>query len=120
MHRGGLAYRQGMQLFHFAAWEFLREIIRECVISLARADRAMKEGKALERLRERMASLPGIEEMRPKGLNLEQTVGAIEVTLVGSRALASQEQALIHRTLDEVNRRYGTRIRMSIAPATHQ
>jgi len=110
----GLHYRQAMHPIHFPAWDFLRAVIRECAISLARADRAMKEAKALDQLREGTSSIYGIEEMQIEESDREQITGDVNITFSVSRLLSSQEQSLIYRTLDEVNRRFGTRIHATI------
>jgi hypothetical protein len=107
-----------MHIHHFSARGFLWDLIRECAISLARADRAMKEGKALEQLRERASSLNGIEEMHVEDTDRARTTNDVEITLAVSRSLSSQEQSLIQRALDEVNRRFGTRLRISVVPRT--
>jgi hypothetical protein len=110
VYQAGMAQHRGSSLLHLPVWESVREFLRKCWLSISHADLAMKEGKAMLLLRERLAGSIGIKDLRLDESRREQDVGIVRMFLVSSRALTDQEHAVVHATVDKVNGRYGTHI----------
>jgi hypothetical protein len=103
-----------MYLFQVPQLETVREFFDRISKLFAQMDLATKHGKALEHLRERVIGLYGIEEMIVREPGSERDSPEIKISLVTSRPQSLEEQYLIRRILDEVNRRFGTSIQAAI------
>lgn len=110
VYQTGMAQHRGSSLLHLPVWESVREFFRKCWLSISNADLAMKEGKAMLLLQERLVSSNGILGLRVDGSRTERDIGIVRVFLFSSRALTDQEKAFLYATVDEVNSRHGSHI----------
>jgi hypothetical protein len=76
---------------------------------------AVREGKGLEQLRERTLGRYGIREMAVLESSHVGSAHEIVVVLHAARLLTAKEGYFMHRTVDEVNRRFGIHIRVDIS-----
>ncbi len=95
-------------------WRRVRESFHAHLDSLSKADRAIRVGKALNQLQERLVwscSIPNATvEVHPDS----QATADIAVCLAMSAPLTAEEVALIGRTLAQVNGRFDVQIRLEI------
>jgi hypothetical protein len=114
MNGGAIVSHNGMPLFHVSLWEPLRKAFRRCAASLAQADLAIREEKALEQLHERIVGSYGVKRMQIEDPGREWDARDIRICFVASRSLTPEEDFLVRRILMEVNRRYDMKFRLSI------
>jgi len=110
VYQSGMAHHRGSSLLHLLVMEFVREFFRKCWLSLAKADVALKEGRTLQLLQERLVGSNGIKDLQIDQSRKEGEMGLVRVYLVASRPLSDGEKAFVHATVDEVNSRYGSHI----------
>ena len=115
MHGGGIVESQGMHLVHTPVSEIVREFWRLCSATLASMNMAIRQGKGLEQLRERILGRCGIQGMRVLESSPVRNDRDVMVTLHSTRPLSAEEEYFVHRVVDEVNRRFGTIIRVGIS-----
>jgi hypothetical protein len=110
VYQSKMAHHHGWSLLHLPAWGSVRDFFRKRLLSIRNADLAVREGKAMLLLQERLVGSNGIKDLRVDESRTEQDVGIVRMFLVSSKALTDQEKAVVHATVDKVNGRYGTHI----------
>jgi len=101
-----------MSGFPVSLWGLLGETFRRSAKSLAQADLAFREGKALDQLRERVVGLCGITNMRVEDRREEDASGMVNICLLAGRSLTAEEESMVRLVFAEVNRRYATSFRL--------
>ncbi len=114
MIHGGMTVHDGMGHFQFTAWERLLESVRRIGASLAQTDAALKEGKALELVRERIVGSFGVTGMQIRDPSGIRDTGDLNLWLLVNRTLTREENHGIRSSLAKINRRYHARIRLTI------
>ena len=110
VYQTGMAHQSAQHLLHLPSWQSVREFVRGAGLSIARIDRAVKEGKALDVLQERLIRAKGIEGIQLDPSRMERQERVTRVFIVSSNQLTKDEQAVVHATVDEVNRRFGSHV----------
>jgi hypothetical protein len=75
---------------------------------------ATTQGRALEHFRESVSGC-GIEEVIVHDISSERPSPDIRISLLTIRPLTLQQRALIHRSIEKVNRRFGTRLQVDLS-----
>jgi hypothetical protein len=87
--------------------EFLRESLRLWSENVACVNTALRKGRGIENLKERLVGLYGIEEILLRDSPSRGDVSLASVSFLLSRPLTSQETRKIFQALTDVNRRFG-------------
>jgi hypothetical protein len=114
MIHGGMTIRHDMSHFWYSVWERVLEGARQIADSLAQADVAWREMKALEQIHMRFIECgvgTRIEVLEP---GRASTRADLNIGLFVNRSLQREESFRIRRGIDRLNRRYGTSIRLLI------
>ncbi len=111
MSQGAIVTPNGMPLFHAPLWDLLQETFHRIEASLAQTDMAVKQGKAVDELRDRLVGFYGIADVRVENSVNLRGPEDMNVSLDVAGPLTPEQRSVIRRTLAEVNRRYGTQLR---------
>ncbi len=111
MSQGAIVANHGMPLFHAPLWNLLQETFHRIEASLAQTDMAVKQGKALDDLCQRVVGSYGIKDVHVEdSVNLHGPAH-MNLSLDVAGPLTPEQRSFIRRALAEVNRRYGTQLR---------
>jgi hypothetical protein len=101
----------GASLFHMSMNSFVRESLRLFHASLAHTNLAIREGKALELLRELVVGFYGMKDMKVEESGRDHVSGATNIWLIAGQSPTHEEEAMVRLRFAEINRRYGTKFR---------
>ncbi len=111
MSQGTIVAHHGVPLFHAPVWNQLREAFHRISASLALADMAVKQGKALDDLCQRVVGSSGIKDVHVEdSVNLHGRAH-MNLSIDVAGPLTPEQRSTIRRALAEVNLRYGTQLR---------
>ncbi len=111
MSQGAIVAHHSVPLFHAPVWNQLRETFHRIEASLAQTDAAVRQGKALDELCQRVVGSYGIKDVHVEdSVNLHGSAH-MNVSFEVAGPLTPEQRSTIRRALAEVNLRYGTQLR---------
>ncbi len=97
---------------------WVQEFLQNWMQALNQVDLSVREGKALELLKDRLIRLPGVEEVNvdDRGPRI-QNGGSPIITIAGTAAetMTPETQHIIKMVVAKVNMRYGTTVTVRFA-----
>jgi hypothetical protein len=96
----------------------VQELIQSWMQALDHVDLSVREGKAVELMKERLTRLPGVQEVKVEECEPQiQYGGSPVITVLGTapEGLTRETQFIITMAVAKVNMRYGTRVTVRFA-----